>query len=931
MKKQLLLILISTLWVGYANAQQCLSGGCTNFGTQYPSLNAPYTPPSSWTVLNNPSTGNDALMNASNYTRFNVTSGNTYEWSYCEAYGGVSTSWDAQMTLFNDANLSAPICFSTDQCGTNGNAPYISWTATFTGTARILTTAYTTTGCQTNSGSPYNKMAYRQVSASCTSPTSAVNSPTGLNPLTITCTASGGSGGSILYKWYSGTSCSGTILGTSSTYSATTSGNYSCKAYISGYESTCYNCAYGYATITTSGPTIYGIDVSNNQGSIDWTQVFNSGKVFAYIKSSQGYTTDGNDTYFASNITPAINSGLIIGAYHVGMPPNYTAAQEATHFLNTAGNYIGTGFLPPALDIEDPYVATYLSTHTTAQLAQWVSDWCSQVHNSSGIWPVVYVDRCRANYLVSSYGGIIDSNIKLWIADTGSPAGSPSGYSGCGPNWNIWPWYFHQYSWTGSVSGISVNVDLDVFNGNQSAFNTLIGTTSSFADLTIAAGSQSVSSSTVAAGSNVTAYAGETNGGTVTAASSTVVHVWLATSSVLNTNTDIFLGSITGYPSIGASSSSSTLSASVTIPANTVAGSYYLFFWADGGTCSTGSNCSTCFGSVSESNECNNFASIQITVTCTTPGAVTVSGAGTFCNSSVLTATGGSGGTIYWQGTTSNGTSTSDPTNTQTVSSSGTYYFRAYNSCGWGPEGSAIITINTSPGSVTVNGGGTFCNNATLTASGGSGGTIYWQGTTSGGTSTADPINTQTVSSSGTYYFRAYNSCGWGPEGSATISINIANTSVYASGDSLIAAAVGAAYQWIYCDGGLITGETSQSFSASLDSSYAVIITDNGCTDTSICYTIFGVGLSENNFTSNVLIYPNPTNDVINIVVYSLSNDKFKLIITNTIGEILNEKEIRAINGSVKIQYDLKNLASGIYFLNIISDLKQQIFIVQKL
>jgi copper chaperone CopZ len=167
----------------------------------------------------------------------------------------------------------------------------------------------------------------------------------------------------------------------------------------------------------------------------------------------------------------------------------------------------------------------------------------------------------------------------------------------------------------------------------------------------------------------------------------------------------------------------------------------------------------------------------------TEPSSVLVSGGGTSCNNSTLTASGGSGGTIYWQGTTSNGTSTANSSTSQLVISSGTYYFRSYNSCGWGTEGSATVTINSSPSSVTVSGDGTYCNNATLTASGGSGGTIYWQGTTSNGTSTATASTSQTVTSSGTYYFRAYNSCGWGTEGSATVSINPSPSSVTVSSD----------------------------------------------------------------------------------------------------------------------------------------------------
>lgn len=154
------------------------------------------------------------------------------------------------------------------------------------------------------------------------------------------------------------------------------------------------------------------------------------------------------------------------------------------------------------------------------------------------------------------------------------------------------------------------------------------------------------------------------------------------------------------------------------------------------------------------------------------PSAVTVSGGGGVCVSTTLTASGGSPGTMYWQGTTSGGTSTSTATTTQSVSSNGTYYFRANNGGCWGPEGSASVTINPLPGAVTVNTPGTYCGSTTLTATGGSGGTIYWQNTTNNGTSTTTPSTSQSVSSSGTYYFRARTAAGcWGTQGSAAVTI----------------------------------------------------------------------------------------------------------------------------------------------------------------
>ncbi len=127
-----------------------------------------------------------------------------------------------------------------------------NWSGNITCSYPSYTTSNPTSYSYTANSHNYSLNFFLSNTASCTAPIASINSPSGASPLTITCTASGGSGGSILYKWYSGTSCSGTVLGTNSTLSVTTSGDYTCKAYISGYESTCYQCATGTATITTN-------------------------------------------------------------------------------------------------------------------------------------------------------------------------------------------------------------------------------------------------------------------------------------------------------------------------------------------------------------------------------------------------------------------------------------------------------------------------------------------------------------------------------------------------------------------------------------------------------------------------------------------------------------------------------------------------------
>ncbi|MBL4656942.1 MAG: hypothetical protein JKX73_03000, partial [Flavobacteriales bacterium] len=143
---------------------------------------------------------------------------------------------------------------------------------------------------------------------------------------------------------------------------------------------------------------------------------------------------------------------------------------------------------------------------------------------------------------------------------------------------------------------------------------------------------------------------------------------------------------------------------------------------------------------------------------CTTPGGTTASGAGTICTggSKTVTASGGAGGTIYWQNTTSNGTSTATPSTSQSVSpvSTTTYYFRSYNSAGggcWGTQGSVIVTVVADPTTPTATKSpnvATVCAGQTLTltgpsSSGGTGTCNYqYQYSTNGGSTYSAWSNT---------------------------------------------------------------------------------------------------------------------------------------------------------------------------------------------
>ncbi|MES2592593.1 MAG: choice-of-anchor tandem repeat GloVer-containing protein [Bacteroidota bacterium] len=72
------------------------------------------------------------------------------------------------------------------------------------------------------------------------------------------------------------------------------------------------------------------------------------------------------------------------------------------------------------------------------------------------------------------------------------------------------------------------------------------------------------------------------------------------------------------------------------------------------------------------------------------------------------------------------------------------------------------------------------------------------------------------------------------------LTVNTVNTAVSISNTGFIAAASPAVYQWINCSNGNIpvTGQINQSYLPTDNNSYAVIVTQNSCIDTSSCYSV---------------------------------------------------------------------------------------------
>jgi hypothetical protein len=169
-------------------------------------------------------------------------------------------------------------------------------------------------------------------------------------------------------------------------------------------------------------------------------------------------------------------------------------------------------------------------------------------------------------------------------------------------------------------------------------------------------------------------------------------------------------------------------------------------------------------------------------------------------------------------------------------------------------------------------------------------------------------FNGQNLTTSGTYYDTLLNVNGCDSIISLNLTINQVNTSMTQSGANLSANASAANYQWLSCNPyQIISGATNQTFTANANGDYAVIVTENGCTDTSACITVMGIGLDEYSNDDKIIVYPNPAQDRIYVTSTLSDNQNTKKELYNTLGQV--------ILTTYENEIDVSGLVKGVYYI----------------
>lgn len=123
--------------------------------------------------------------------------------------------------------------------------------------------------------------------------------------------------------------------------------------------------------------------------------------------------------------------------------------------------------------------------------------------------------------------------------------------------------------------------------------------------------------------------------------------------------------------------------------------------------------------------------------------------------------------------------------------------------------------------------------------------------------------------------------------------------------ETLTATVSGLNYQWLNCNDNYsqIGGAINQTYIATVNGSYAVEVTNNGCVDTSNCMNVTTISLSEIDFNSLINIYPNPTNGELHI---NSEISILKIEVINLLGEVVFDIEKQN-------SIDLSFLSNGFY------------------
>jgi GH25 family lysozyme M1 (1,4-beta-N-acetylmuramidase) len=201
-----------------------------------------------------------------------------------------------------------------------------------------------------------------------------------------------------------------------------------------------------------------GINVSSNQGRIDWEKVAKSDIKFAIVRASFGGDADPR---FEENLSGARAKGLRVGAYHRLEPQGGSqkardrrATEHAQTFVGQAKKFSDPGDLVPVLDVEPPFGGL-----TAKELERWIRILTAEVEKELGVKAMIYTSADVWEESVGDSTAFAKNGHPLWIADIDTPRPQLPAHAWGSRGWAIW-----QRQQRENIPGVDSLVDVNVFD-----------------------------------------------------------------------------------------------------------------------------------------------------------------------------------------------------------------------------------------------------------------------------------------------------------------------------------------------------------------------------------------------------------------------------------------------------------------------------------
>lgn len=225
------------------------------------------------------------------------------------------------------------------------------------------------------------------------------------------------------------------------------------------------------------------------------------------------------------------------------------------------------------------------------------------------------------------------------------------------------------------------------------------------------------------------------------------------------------------------------------------------------------------------------------------------------------------------------------------------------------------VTISTYP-TTPIGFGGLRCGPGIATITATSSDTLCWYADPIGGSPLACGNNySDYYASTDTVYVQAGTVCLSSRvpvivEIVALPSVFLGNDTIIPVGGNLVldAGAGFSIYDWS-------TSEATQTITVDTIGFYSVIVTDsNGCSNSDTIFVNLNVGFSNNSTISGAVIYPNPSQGIVNLQIQSLTKGKGVLSVLNADGAEVYSESIQ-FNQITSKTLDLSSMAKGVYTL----------------